>query len=156
MRNTILAISLLALTGTAAAAPSLIASVDSNRGVTFEFVADKSSPVAAFTIVLPLTPSKQRATVAENCLKAPQGFSALCNIDNNVFKAIVYSPSPDAVIPSGTLGRVVLPPGAVTMLKSGEISGLKLDAADSAAKSVIGEVLSEAATTGRTAPTRQN
>ncbi len=155
MRTKILATALLTLSGAASAAPSLIASVDRSGGVSFEFVADKAQPVAAFNIELPLKASKTRIMVPEQCLSAPMGFTALCNVDNNVFKAVVFSTNPDAAAPSAALGRVVLPAGAVSMLKSGEVSGLKLNAADSAAKIVVGEVLSETASVERTAPSRQ-
>ena len=143
MRSSILAFALLTSAGTVAAAPSLIASTDAKGGVTLEFVADSAAPVNAVLIELPLV---IKAKVSEQCIKAPSGFAALCNVDNQVFKALVYSTNPDAAIPSAMLGRVELPAGAVSLAKSGELDGLKMSGSDSAAASVVGEVLSQGPT----------
>lgn len=147
MRTNILAIALLAASTSAFAAPTLIATSDGKGGVNFEFVADASQPVTAFNIEMPLTQAKGKTpvTVSESCFTAPSGFSALCNVDNGVFKAIVYTSNPSAAMPSASLGRVQFPAGVVTMAKSGEINGLKLIFADGQANAKSGEVLSESA-----------
>lgn len=145
MRINILALALLAASTSAFADPTLIASSDNKGGVNFEFVADASQPVTAFNIEMPLAKGKTPVTVSENCLTAPAGFSALCNVDNGVFKAIVYTGSATASMPSASLGRVQFPAGVVNMAKSGEINGLKLVFGDSQANAKSGEVLSESA-----------
>lgn len=154
MRSSILAFALLTSAGTVAAAPSLIASTDAKGGVTLEFVADSAAPVNAVLIELPLV-SKARVKVSEQCIKAPSGFAALCNVDNQVFKALVYSTNPDAAIPSAMLGRVELPAGAISLAKSGELDGLKMSGSDSAAAPVVGEVLSEGPTGQRAASVQE-
>jgi hypothetical protein len=143
MRKYLVSIALAAASLPAAAAPSLIATMDGRGGLNLEFVADAANPVAAFNIELPLRKQKAMFTVSEECIAAPKGFSALCNIDNGVFKAIIFSTNPNAVIPSSKLGRVQLPAGSVSIAKSGELEGLKLSAANGKADAVQGEVLSE-------------
>lgn len=146
MRTQILALALLATSASAFADPTLIATSDTKGGVSFEFVADASEPVAAFNIELPLlVKSKQLVTVSESCFTAPAGFTAICNVDNGVFKAIVYTTKLDGAMPSASLGRVQFPVGVVSAAKSGEIDGLKLLVADSQATTKAGEVLSESA-----------
>jgi len=147
MRTNILALALLAASSSAFADPSLIATADDKGGVNFEFVADGAQPVMAFNIEMPLAVNKAKGqvTVPESCLSAPAGFTALCNVDNGVFKAIVYTGKVDGAMPSASLGRVQFPVGTVAMAKSGEINGLKLLVADAQANTKAGEVLSESA-----------
>ena len=137
-----LAAALLAgLSSTAFAQSSLLAEYDNKGGVTFEFVADGAS-VAAMGIELPLGEAAKGVKVSENCLATPRGFASLCNVDGLTFKAVVYSTNPDAALPSGSLGRVQFPNGAISLAKSGEIQGLTLKTYDGMAKAVPSEVLS--------------
>jgi hypothetical protein len=129
------------------AAPTLIATADATSGnrtsVQFEFVADSANPTPSVMIELPLDAKAAKGVrLAENCFEAPMGFSALCNIDNTVFKAIIYTTNPNAALPSHVLGTVALP--GLRTTETGEIEGLRLTFADSSTQSVVGEVLSQA------------
>lgn len=137
-------VSLLTLAPMVALAdPGLIATADGKGGVVFEFVADPANPVTALGIHLNLGPEAAKGKVAEECFKAPKGFSALCNIDGQMFKAVVYSANPNAAMPTGTLGHVTFPAGALTYAKSGELTGLKVSAVNGEAAAVQSEVLSQ-------------
>lgn len=129
--------------------PSLLAEYDDKGGVSFSFVADPGSAIAALQIELPLRASQKGARVPELCLQPPKGFSALCNVDGEVFKAVVYSTNPDAAMPSASLGRVQFPAGALSIAKSGEVEGLVLKTFDGMAKSMPSEVLSAPERAGR-------
>ncbi|MCK7593825.1 hypothetical protein [Pseudomarimonas salicorniae] len=133
---------LSAFSAGAMAQSSLLAEYDAKGGVNFEFVSDASSAVSSLQIELPLREAAKGAKVPEECLQAPRGFAALCNIDGLTFKAVVYSTNPDAALPSTKLGRIQLPAGALSVAKSGEVEGLVLKAYDGMAKSVPSEVLS--------------
>lgn len=127
--------------GAAMASPSLVAEHRSDGTVGFEFIADSASPVAAFSFSVPLR-NAEGFKVGEQCLQAPARFSLLCNVHEGQLKVIVFSLSPDAVVPSSNLGGVKLPAGSVVLAKSGEIEGLALEAYDSLAAKVDSEVLS--------------
>lgn len=129
--------------GAAIAAPSVVAEHQANGRVSFEFIADSSAPVAAFSFSVPLR-NPEQAKVAEECLTAPPRFALLCNVHEGQLKVIVFSTNPDAAVPSANLGSVLLPSGSLSLAKSGEIEGFSVDAYDALANKVASEVLSVA------------
>jgi hypothetical protein len=136
----------------AVAAPSVLATVDKQGGISLEFVADAANPVSAFDIKIPLNAAAAKASVPEECLKAPRGFTALCNVHEGMFKAVVYTTNPDRALPSGSLGYIKLPAGAVSLAKSGEVQGVIVGAYNGHSMAVTAEVL----TTSGLEPSRES
>lgn len=124
--NKFLLATLLGVASTAAsAAPALIVTPSQTKGATVtytvEFVADKRAPVSALIYEFKTSDamSKKGVTVGTNpqvklagCtsgLRSP--FSGVCNpatADGSV-RVVVYSAQPGAVLPSGTIGEIVVP-----------------------------------------------